>query len=67
MLGDEWTGNKTWFGNDGFLYLAPVGSFPSGGTADAIMDLAGNVWEFTESRYCPLRCAKTDVQALSVP
>ena len=53
LRGDEWTASKSWFGNDGFVYLAPVGSYPSGGTADGIMDLAGNVWEFTESRYCP--------------
>lgn len=30
-------------------YLMPVGSFSKGGTPDGIMDLSGNVWEWTAS------------------
>jgi len=32
---------------------APVGSYPKGATPDGVLDLAGNVWEWTESAYCP--------------
>jgi formylglycine-generating enzyme len=38
--------------NDGEPGVAPVGSFPSGGTIDGVLDLAGNVWEWTASRFC---------------
>jgi formylglycine-generating enzyme required for sulfatase activity len=30
-----------------------VGSFPSGATPEGVFDLAGNVWEWTASSYCP--------------
>ncbi len=32
---------------------APVGRYPSGASPAGVMDLAGNVWEWTESHYCP--------------
>ncbi len=32
---------------DGFGRTAPVGSFPTGATPQGVMDLAGNVWEWT--------------------
>jgi formylglycine-generating enzyme required for sulfatase activity len=31
---------------------APVGHYPAGTTPAGVMDLAGNVWEWTESPYC---------------
>jgi formylglycine-generating enzyme required for sulfatase activity len=39
--------------NDGWPETAPVGSFPAGASAHGIFDLAGNVWEWTASRYVP--------------
>lgn len=33
---------------DGFLRTAPVGSFPTGASSFGVMDIAGNVWEWTQ-------------------
>lgn len=38
---------------DGFVELAPVGSFPAGRTPEGFMDLAGNVAEWIDDRYLP--------------
>ncbi len=32
---------------------APAGRHPAGATAAGVLDLAGNVWEWTSSHYCP--------------
>ncbi len=39
--------------SDGWESTAPVRSFGAGKTATGVYDLAGNVWEWTASRYCP--------------
>lgn len=38
---------------DGFVELAPIGSFPDGVTPEGIHDLAGNVAEWVLDRYAP--------------
>lgn len=38
---------------DGFVYTAPVGSYPAGATPEGILDLEGNVGEWTEGAPCP--------------
>lgn len=48
---------------DGFLMSAPVGSFPGGASPYGVLDLAGNVWEWT--REAPTRWVG-DVARLSV-
>ena len=35
--------------NDGYRDTAPVGSFPKGASPYGVMDMAGNVWEWTSS------------------
>ena len=36
---------------DGYLLFAPVGSYPGGASPFGALDMAGNVWEWTASRF----------------
>lgn len=36
---------------DGFREAAPVGSFPRGATPDGLLDMAGNIWEWTAEKH----------------
>ena len=38
-------------GSDGFIGLAPVGSFPDGATRQGVLDMAGNVGEWVHDLY----------------
>lgn len=44
---------------DGYVELAPVGAFPSGRTPDGLLDLAGNVAEWTQAELDAERRART--------
>jgi len=39
--------------SDGFATTAPVGSFPKGATPEGLLDMAGNVAEWTSGKGCP--------------
>jgi formylglycine-generating enzyme required for sulfatase activity len=39
--------------NDGYPETAPVGSFPAGASPYGVMDMAGNVWEWTNTLVRP--------------
>ena len=39
--------------DDGFAGTAPVGSFPAGAPPSGVLDLAGNVWEWTADWFGP--------------
>lgn len=49
-FGNEWAALD---GVDGYLELAPVGSFPAGRTPDGVDDLAGNVEEWVADYFAP--------------
>jgi formylglycine-generating enzyme required for sulfatase activity len=38
-------------GGDGYLFTAPVGSFPGGRSPFGVDDLAGNVWEWVQDTF----------------
>ncbi|MCA9533255.1 MAG: SUMF1/EgtB/PvdO family nonheme iron enzyme [Myxococcales bacterium] len=37
--------------SDGHRYAAPVDAFPNGQSADGLLNMAGNVWEWTADRF----------------
>ncbi len=46
--------------DDGWPETAPVGSFPAGASKHGVLDLAGNVWEWTASEYAAYDGSQTE-------
>ena len=46
---------------DGHLLSAPVGSFKSGASASGVMDMAGNVWEWVDTKKSERLLPKTRI------
>jgi formylglycine-generating enzyme required for sulfatase activity len=54
-------GKKTMYdGDDGAETTAPVGRYPEGQSPFGVLDLAGNVWEWTADGYAPYDPTQTD-------
>ncbi len=51
---------KTMFeGDDGAETTAPAGGYPAGASVFGVLDLAGNVWEWTADGYAPYEPSRT--------
>ena len=48
--------------NDGWPETAPVGSFPAGASKHGVLDLAGNVWEWTSTLYATYDGKSTELK-----
>jgi formylglycine-generating enzyme required for sulfatase activity/predicted Ser/Thr protein kinase len=59
--GDQWDPSRARFrGNRGGATTAPVGNYPTGASPFGVLDMAGNVWQWTASLEKPYPYVATD-------
>ncbi len=49
--GNDWSSDKSAFGERGAQDAAPVGKFPAGASPYTVNDMVGNVWQWTSSLF----------------
>jgi formylglycine-generating enzyme required for sulfatase activity len=49
--GDEWDSKRCWIAEQGMVGTKPVGTYPQGASPYGLLDMVGNVWEWTRSLH----------------
>lgn len=55
------------YADDGYKFTSPVGAFPAGATPSGLMDMAGNVWQWTSTPFLWVAYRKFSYDVVASP